>query len=154
MAKNFQFFGSFLVFLESCIGGMTETCNIWLFGQNRTEQVKEAKCVEILRKISSFNFFLVFWFFWRDVSDGWQKLATSDSLANLRHSITESCKKARARAESCYRKYQRNCQFLYTNTRTATGMDGTLPHCSFENLKPVEITKNLFQHHLNILKNV
>ena len=38
--------------------------------------------------------------------------------------------------------------------RTATGMDGTLPHCSFENLKPVEITKNLFQHHLNILRNV
>ena len=41
-----------------------------------------------------------------------------------------------------------------TNTRTATGMDGTLPHCIFENLKPVEITKNLFQHHLNILRNV
>ena len=61
------------------------------------------------------DFFLVFWFFWRDVSDGWQKLATSDSLANLRHSITESCKKARARAESCYRKYQRNCQFFYTS---------------------------------------
>ena len=44
---------------------------------------------------------------------------------------------------------------MYRDTsRTATGMDGTLPHCSFENLKPVEITKNLFQHHLNILKNV
>ena len=24
----------------------------------------------------------------------------------------------------------------------------------FENLKPVEITKKIFQHHLNILKNV
>ena len=42
----------------------------------------------------------------------------------------------------------------FITARTATGMDGTLPHCSFENLKPVEITKNLFQHHLNILKNV
>ena len=30
------------------------------------------------------------------------------------------------------------------HTRTATGMDGTLPHCSFENLKPVEISKNCF----------
>ena len=25
--------------------------------------------------------------------------------------------------------------------RTATGMDGTLPHCSFENLKPVDNQK-------------
>ena len=30
------------------------------------------------------------------------------------------------------------------NSRTATGMDRTLPHCSFENLKPVEISKNCF----------
>ena len=28
--------------------------------------------------------------------------------------------------------------------RTATGMDGTLPNCNFENLKPVEIPKNVF----------
>ena len=28
--------------------------------------------------------------------------------------------------------------------RTATGMDGTLPKCNFENLKPVEISKNSF----------
>ena len=42
----------------------------------------------------------------------------------------------------------------YSQPRTATGMDGTLPHCRFENLKPVEITKTLFQNHLNILKNV
>ena len=27
------------------------------------------------------------------------------------------------------------------NTRTATGMDGTLTHCIFENLKPVDISK-------------
>ena len=29
-------------------------------------------------------------------------------------------------------------------SRTATGMDGTLPKCNFENLKPVEISKNSF----------
>ena len=28
--------------------------------------------------------------------------------------------------------------------RTATEMDGTLPQCIFENLKPVEISKNCF----------
>ena len=33
---------------------------------------------------------------------------------------------------------------MYHYTRTATGMDGTLPHCNFENLKPVEISKNCF----------
>ena len=32
----------------------------------------------------------------------------------------------------------------FVNTRAATGMDGTLPHCNFENLKPVEISKNCF----------
>ena len=32
----------------------------------------------------------------------------------------------------------------WVQARTATGMDGTLPHCSFENLKPVEISKNCF----------
>ena len=30
------------------------------------------------------------------------------------------------------------------NPRTATGMDRTLPKCNFENLKPVEISKNSF----------
>ena len=30
----------------------------------------------------------------------------------------------------------------YYYSRTATGMDGTLPKCNFENLKPVEISKN------------
>jgi hypothetical protein len=34
----------------------------------------------------------------------------------------------------------------YSYTRTATGMDGTLPHCSFENLKPVEIVLTSFEH--------
>jgi hypothetical protein len=38
----------------------------------------------------------------------------------------------------------RGLKALCDNTRTATGMDGTLPHCSFENLKPVEISKNCF----------
>ena len=33
---------------------------------------------------------------------------------------------------------------LVVKARTATGMDGTLNHCSFENLKPVEISKNCF----------
>ena len=28
--------------------------------------------------------------------------------------------------------------------RTATGMDGSLPHCIFLNLKPVEISKKCF----------
>jgi hypothetical protein len=36
--------------------------------------------------------------------------------------------------------------------RTATGMVGTLPNCNFENLKPVEISKNHFRH-LNIFKS-
>ena len=33
---------------------------------------------------------------------------------------------------------------VFDKPRTATGMDGTLPHCNFENLKPVEISKNCF----------
>ena len=33
---------------------------------------------------------------------------------------------------------------LLISARTATGMDGTLPHCIFLNLKPVEISKNCF----------
>ena len=44
----------------------------------------------------------------------------------------------------------KNRNILYCNTpkkivvypRTATGMDGTLPNCNFENLKPVEISIN------------
>ena len=32
----------------------------------------------------------------------------------------------------------------FSNTRTATGMDGTVTHCIFENLKPVEVSKNCF----------
>ena len=36
------------------------------------------------------------------------------------------------------------CVVLCTYSRTATGMDGTLPKCNFENLKPVEISKNSF----------
>ena len=31
---------------------------------------------------------------------------------------------------------------LDSTARTATGMDGTLPKFNFENLKPVEISKN------------
>ena len=47
--------------------------------------------------------------------------------------------------EKYFKKYM-YCFYL-GNPRTATGMDGTLPHCNFENLKPVEISKN----HLNII---
>ena len=45
---------------------------------------------------------------------------------------------------------------LMDYTRTATGMDGTLPHCIFENLKPVEISKNcsnIIWTSLKIVKN-
>ena len=34
--------------------------------------------------------------------------------------------------------------FALLKSRTATGMDGTLPHCNFENPKPVEIPKNCY----------
>ena len=42
--------------------------------------------------------------------------------------------------------------FICTQTRTATGMDGTLPHISFGNLKPVEISKNCFNFIWTTLK--
>ena len=34
--------------------------------------------------------------------------------------------------------------FKYIKSRKATGMDRTLPHCNFENLNPVEMSKNCF----------
>ena len=38
--------------------------------------------------------------------------------------------------------------------RTATGKDGSLAKCNFENLKPVDTyIKNFIWHHLNIFKS-
>ena len=48
---------------------------------------------------------------------------------------------------------QPTCKVL-RNSKTATGMDGTLPHCIFSNLKPVEISKNHFNFIWTSLKVV
>ena len=42
----------------------------------------------------------------------------------------------------------------FNKTRTSYRNGRNIEALIFENLKPVEITKKLFQHHLNILKNV
>ena len=53
-----------------------------------------------------------------------------------------------------FSNFNSNCSNLLNMIRTSYRNERNTEALIIENLEPVEITKKLFQHHLNILKNV
>ena len=70
-------------------------------------------------------------------------LSTTEKVCYI-HFIMLLCQDNILRIFPKYVHQNSNLFVPFVYSRTATGMDQTLPHCSFENLKPVKISKNCF----------